>query len=90
MVDGRYVLITGASGGLGRSLARLLEQEGWWLALAGRDTDRLQQAYPDSDHALVVGDASKARQKLSWAPAVSFKQLVQKMVDADLALLESP
>lgn len=60
MVNDRYVLITGASGGLGRSLARLLEQEGWWLALAGRDADRLQQAYPDSDHALVEGDASTA------------------------------
>lgn len=34
------------------------------------------------------GDASKARQKLGWAPTVSFEQLVTMMVDADLQLAE--
>jgi GDPmannose 4,6-dehydratase len=33
----------------------------------------------------LVGDASKARDKLSWAPKVSFTELVEMMVDADLA-----
>ena len=60
MSDDRYVLITGASGGLGRALVRRLEQEGCWLALAGRDETRLRQAHPDRDHPLVVGDASTA------------------------------
>ena len=40
MSDDRYVLITGASGGLGRALVRRLEREGCWLALAGRDEAR--------------------------------------------------
>jgi GDPmannose 4,6-dehydratase len=37
---------------------------------------------------LLIGDASKARQKLGWRPTITFKQLVQEMVDADLARLE--
>jgi GDPmannose 4,6-dehydratase len=32
----------------------------------------------------LLGDASKARQKLGWQPRVSFKELVAEMVDADL------
>src|SRR6185369_11270530 len=33
---------------------------------------------------LLIGDASKAKEKLGWTPAVSFEQLVEMMVDADL------
>ncbi len=35
----------------------------------------------------LIGDASKARQKLCWKPRVIFKQLVRMMVDSDLELL---
>ncbi len=35
------------------------------------------------------GDASKARRVLGWKPRVSFKQLVQMMVDADIAAFHS-
>jgi GDPmannose 4,6-dehydratase len=35
----------------------------------------------------LVGDASKAQQKLGWQPSVSFEELVRLMVDADLELL---
>ena len=38
---------------------------------------------------LLVGDASKARERLGWAPRVTFKELVEMMVDADLARLEA-
>ncbi len=38
---------------------------------------------------LLVGDASKARRVLGWQPRVSFAQLVQIMVDADLELERS-
>ncbi|MFQ5558030.1 MAG: GDP-mannose 4,6-dehydratase, partial [Acidimicrobiales bacterium] len=37
---------------------------------------------------LLVGDPSKADRELGWAPKTSFSELVQLMVDADLALLE--
>jgi GDPmannose 4,6-dehydratase len=33
---------------------------------------------------LLIGDAGKARRRLGWAPKVSFKELVEMMVDADL------
>jgi len=32
----------------------------------------------------LLGDASKAKQKLSWLPQISFAELVTKMVQADL------
>ena len=37
------------------------------------------------DH--LVGDATKAREKLGWEPRVSFRELVEMMVDADLERL---
>jgi GDPmannose 4,6-dehydratase len=37
------------------------------------------------DH--LVGDASKAREKLGWEPRVSFRELVELMVDADVERL---
>jgi GDPmannose 4,6-dehydratase len=39
------------------------------------------------DH--LVGDASKARRELGWEPKVSFQQLVEMMVDADIERLSS-
>ncbi len=38
---------------------------------------------------LLVGDASKARQKLGWAPETSFEELVSMMVEADIKLLKN-
>ena len=39
------------------------------------------------DH--LIGDYSKAKEKLGWEPRTSFEELVNLMVDADLELLES-
>jgi GDPmannose 4,6-dehydratase len=39
------------------------------------------------DH--LLGDPTKARTELGWTPAVNFKQLIEMMVDADMALLAS-
>jgi GDPmannose 4,6-dehydratase len=34
---------------------------------------------------LLIADASKAREKLGWVPEVSFRQLIEMMVEHDLA-----
>jgi GDPmannose 4,6-dehydratase len=36
----------------------------------------------------LLGDSSKARKKLGWAPRIRFKELVRMMVDADIKNLE--
>ncbi|CAG5043673.1 unnamed protein product [Parnassius apollo] len=36
---------------------------------------------------LLLGDPSKAKEKLGWTPRVTFEQLVKDMVDADLELM---
>jgi GDPmannose 4,6-dehydratase len=43
--------------------------------------------YRPAEVDLLVGDASKAQRELSWRPEVSFEQLVEMMVRADLARL---
>ncbi|CAO1605203.1 hypothetical protein XANCAGTX0491_008726 [Xanthoria calcicola] len=43
-VDGRTVLITGASQGMGRSVARLLAQKGANVVIAARNVERLEEA----------------------------------------------
>ena len=49
------------------------------------DRIRVDQAFVrPSDAALQVGDASRARRELGWAPTVDFAGLVGRMVDADL------
>jgi GDPmannose 4,6-dehydratase len=35
----------------------------------------------------LLGDASKARAQLGWSPSINFRQLVEMMVDADVARL---
>lgn len=40
-----------------------------------------------ADAAEIVGDSSKARRVLGWAPTVTFEQVVGRMVDHDVALL---
>ena len=37
---------------------------------------------------LLIGDPTKAKTKLGWKPEMSFEQLVERMVKADLARLQ--
>ncbi len=63
------------------------------LAFAHAGLDRNQHVKTDPaflrpaevDH--LVGDAAKAREQLGWETRVSFRELVEMMVDADLARL---
>lgn len=36
----------------------------------------------------MVGDAGKAKQRLSWQPKTGFRELARLMVDADVAMLK--
>jgi GDPmannose 4,6-dehydratase len=62
------------------------------FARAGLDPDGHVEIDPkyyrpsEVDH--LLGDASKAKEKLGWEPKVRFKELVELMVDADVAALE--
>jgi GDPmannose 4,6-dehydratase len=38
----------------------------------------------------LIGDSTKARAQLGWAPSVDFDGLIKMMVDADLERLSSP
>ncbi|MCS6774991.1 MAG: GDP-mannose 4,6-dehydratase [Chloroherpetonaceae bacterium] len=44
--------------------------------------------YRPAEVDLLVGDASRARRELGWQPTVNFRQLIEMMVDADLARWE--
>ena len=37
----------------------------------------------------LIGDASKAKDKLNWYPKISFEQLVKEMIDEDLKLAKN-
>ncbi|MBN1995668.1 MAG: GDP-mannose 4,6-dehydratase [Anaerolineae bacterium] len=43
--------------------------------------------YRPAEVDLLVGDATKAGEKLGWEPIVSFEELIEMMVEADLAAL---
>ena len=52
-----------------------------WTPYVRQDEAFMRPAEVD----LLVGDPSKAREKLGWTPKVGFRELVEMMVDADLA-----
>jgi GDPmannose 4,6-dehydratase len=56
----------------------------------GKDIIKIDPRYfrPAEVEAL-LGDASKAKEKLNWVPKISFNQLVKEMVDEDLKLAEN-
>ena len=44
--------------------------------------------YRPAEVDLLIGDASKAKERLGWQPQVRFRQLIEMMVDADLNSLQ--
>jgi GDPmannose 4,6-dehydratase len=76
-----YVLATGET----YSVRQFLDEA---FSLVDLDWQRYVQVDPryfrPAEVDLLLGDASKAREQLGWAPKVGFKQLVRMMVDADL------
>ncbi|MDM8519075.1 GDP-mannose 4,6-dehydratase [Anaerolineales bacterium HSG6] len=48
-----------------------------------------EKFYRPAEVDLLIGDCSKAKNKLGWEPTVSFRELVKLMVEADLKELEA-
>jgi GDPmannose 4,6-dehydratase len=80
-----YVIATGRT----HSIKRLCE-----VAFGCVDLDWQRYVYVNpadlrpADVDLLIGDASKARQRLGWEPTVTFEQMIEKMVQADLVALK--
>ena len=56
----------------------------------GRDIIKVDPRYfRPTEVETLLGDASKAKEKLNWVPKISFKQLVKEMIDSDLKLAKS-
>ena len=53
-----------------------------WASYVEQDPRFFRPAEVD----LLIGDASKAREKLAWKPTMTFEGLIERMVDADLEI----
>jgi GDPmannose 4,6-dehydratase len=81
-----YVIATGIS----HSVRELIETAFARVGLDWQNHVRVDPALlrpAEVEH--LLGDCTKARVELGWTPGVTFKQLVEMMVDADLDSLES-
>lgn len=79
-----YVIATGEAHTVGELVQVAFDHVGLdWKKYVVQDPNLIRPAEVD----LLIGDSSKARRKLGWKPTVSFAELVQMMVDADLARL---
>ncbi len=80
-----YVVATGKT----HSVRELCELAFSCLGLDWRDHVVVDPKFlRPADVDCLVGDATKARTKLGWEPTVTFEELIQMMVDADLETLK--
>ncbi len=78
-----YVVSTGETHSVKEFLELAFGRAGLdWKKHVESDPRHLRPAEVD----LLLGDSGKARKAFGWAPKVTFKQLVERMVDADVAL----
>ena len=79
-----YVIATGET----HSVREFLQTAFNYVNLRWEDYVEIDPRYfRPTEVELLIGDASKARQKLGWTPKVSFPELVKIMVEADLKAL---
>ncbi len=82
-----YVVSTGET----HSVREFLEEAFSYVNLKWDDYVEIDPRYfRPAEVDLLLGDSSKAKQKLGWEPKVTFKGLVELMVDADLSALGLP
>jgi len=78
-----YVVATGET----RSVREFLDEAFGSLDLNWHEYVEIDpRYYRPTEVDVLLGDATKARQKLGWEPKVTFKELVRMMVDSDMAL----
>ncbi|MCC5651086.1 GDP-mannose 4,6-dehydratase [Nostoc sp. XA013] len=79
-----YVIATGET----HSVREFLELAFSYVNLNWEDYVEFDERYlRPSEVELLIGDSTKARQNLGWAPSVTFEELVSLMVEADLQAL---
>jgi GDPmannose 4,6-dehydratase len=76
--------------GVGRTVAQLAETA---FACVGLQAERYMRVDPKlvrpPEKTASVGDPTRARERLGWEPKLSFEQLVDRMVQADLRSLQA-
>jgi GDPmannose 4,6-dehydratase len=79
-----YVLATGHSHSIKEFLDEAFSCIGVdnWTKFVKFDSRFLRPVDP----MYLLGDATKAKEKLGWAPKTSFKEMVSKMVSTDIVL----
>ncbi len=79
-----YVIATGET----HSVREFVEEAFDYAGLDWKKYVKIDKRYfRPTEVDILLGDSSKAREKLGWEPKVNFKQLVRMMVDADMALV---
>ncbi len=74
--------------GVGRTVREFAEAAFGHVGLNADEYIRVDPALVrPAESAPLIGDASRARERLGWEPAVGFEELVARMVDADLRAL---
>jgi GDPmannose 4,6-dehydratase len=79
-----YVVATGETHSVKEFVERAFDAAGLddWPRYVRQDPRYFRPAEVD----LLVGDATKAHEKLAWRPEVAFPSLVQRMVEHDIKL----
>lgn len=79
-----YVIATGETHSVAEFVYEAFSYVGLdWTKYVKYDREFVRPSEVD----LLIGDASKAKEKLGWTPKVTFRELVHLMVNADLAKL---
>lgn len=65
-----------------------LEEKGFNNATGKVIVEIDERYFRPSEVDLLIGDATKAKEKLGWQPKIKFDELVKEMVDADMKLVQ--
>ena len=81
---GDYIL----AGGVGRTVGELVDAAFACVGLDPAEHVRVEQKFVrPAERTPPVGDTTRAREQLGWAPETSFHAMIEEMVQADLAAL---